>query len=136
MRLTIEEDREKLQRYAHVRPARVRSTRRCGAVLGGTTRRCGRERGHSGPHVAHDRFRRVVAAWDSSALAEASGEALENRARARRQGGLPARESTGFLERAFERALRILSSPEELFLLVLFIAFSVFAVHWLLLIAG
>lgn len=136
MRLIIEEDPEKLQRYAHVRPAQVPAARRCGAALSGTTRRCSLERGHSGPHVAHGRLRRVVAAWDSSAVAEASGEALANRARARRHGGLPSRRSAGFLETLWERALRVLSSPEELFLLVLFVAFTVFAVNWLLLILG
>lgn len=136
MRLTVEQDREKLQRYAHIQAFRGAAGRRCGLQMSGTTRRCSRERGHSGPHVAHGRLRKVVAVWDSSALPEASGEALANRARARRQGGLPSRHSRGALDRAWERALRILSSPEELFLLILFVAFSVFAVDWLLMIIG
>lgn len=137
MRLTIDEQPDQLRRYGHVRPASGRGTARCKIQLLGTTYSCSRERGHSGPHVAHGRLRRVVAAWDASAGAPvASRESVRNRAKARGQGGLPSRRSGGVLEAMWARTLRVLSDPEQLFLLILFLAFAGFAVDWMLRIIG
>lgn len=86
--------------------------------------------------MAHGSFGRVVAVWDEGTLAQVSRESLRNRADAREQGGLPTRRSEGFLAGLRARALRVLSSPEELFLLILFIAFTGFAIDWFLRILG
>lgn len=136
MRLTIENDRERIARYAHVRPAPGGASARCGAHLSGTTRTCTLAHRHSGPHVAHGAFSRVLAVWDSGAVAVASEESRRNRAQARSQGGLPSRRSVGAPVSLVTRVRAILASPEELFMLILFLAFAGFAVHWLLLILG
>ncbi|MDT8340631.1 MAG: hypothetical protein RQ751_03885 [Longimicrobiales bacterium] len=68
--------------------------------------------------------------------AEPSLESRRNRAAARSQGGLPTRRSSGALQEAWGRAVRILTSPEELILLILFVAFVGFAVDWFLRILG
>lgn len=133
MKLTVENDRESLRRYAHIAPARGR---KCGEPFPGKPRSCTLAPGHSGPHVAHGSFRRVLAAWDSGGVAQSSPEARRNRAEARTQGGLPTRRSAGILLRLGRGALRILSSPEELFLLILFVAFTGFAIDWTLRILG
>jgi hypothetical protein len=78
----------------------------------------------------------VVAVWDSEEVAQASGESRRARAEARASSGLPTRRSTTALEEFKARVMRILSSPEELFLLILFLAFAGFAVDWFLRILG
>jgi hypothetical protein len=136
MRLTIENDRERIGRYAHVRPAPGGPSAQCGAQLSGTKRRCSLAPGHSGPHVAHGAFRRVLAVWDSGSVAVASEESRRNRAQSRTQGGLPSRRSVDPWPLLASRLRVILASPEELFMLILVLAFLGFAVHWLLLIMG
>ncbi len=69
MKLTIEADREAIQRYRHL--ARAPSgVATCSARCPGTTRNCTLRRGHGGPHVSHGAFRRVLAVWDKGAGAE------------------------------------------------------------------
>ena len=63
MKLTREENREALKRYAHVKPARW-GRRRCSTWLSGSSRSCTLGTGHSGPHVAHGTFNRILAVWD------------------------------------------------------------------------
>lgn len=64
MKLTIEENRETIKRYSHIkRPILVGSVR-CSAWCPGTARNCSLAKGHKGPHVAHGFFRNVVAVWD------------------------------------------------------------------------
>ncbi|HUG35994.1 MAG TPA: hypothetical protein VML54_03530 [Candidatus Limnocylindrales bacterium] len=142
MRLIADEHPEAIKRYDHVRPATGRGGRRCGTRCDGTPLSCTRERGHGGPHVAHARFRRVVAVWDAKAGAAAPGpprhapEAPPARTRAaQRPVGLPDR-STGLLQALRARLARALASAEEIVFLIFFLAFVGFAVHWLLLITG
>lgn len=66
MRLTIEDNTETIKRYRHMRPALPWGPPRCSAKCPGSRRTCTLGRGHSGPHVAHVRFGRVVAVWDGS----------------------------------------------------------------------
>jgi hypothetical protein len=69
MRLTMEKNREAIRRFRHIRPAPFWTSARCAQKCPGTQRTCTREKGHRGPHVAHQRFRRVVAVWDAEAEA-------------------------------------------------------------------
>lgn len=133
MKLTRETHPETLERYAHLRPAKGR---KCDTPFPGKPRSCTLAPGHSGPHVAHGALGRILAVWDTGAVAETSPESRRNRAAARTQGGLPSRRSGDLLAGAWARAMRILSSPEELFLFILFIAFTGFAVDWFLRILG
>ncbi len=64
MRLTIEKNQEAIRRFQHIRPAPSWKSARCAEKCPGTQRTCTREKGHRGPHAAHERFRRVVAVWD------------------------------------------------------------------------
>jgi hypothetical protein len=144
MRLTIEEHPEAIKRYGHIRPAPRWRARSCGSRLSGANHTCTRAEHHRGPHVAHARFGKVVAAWDSAAVARAPGEAAhagsahrERRDRpARRPVGLPTRTPAGLLERLGRRIVRVVTSVEELALLILFIAFVWFAIDWMRMIMG
>ena len=142
MRLTAEEHPEAIKRYAHVRPARSWRARPCGSRCDGTPLSCTRERGHRGPHVAHGRFRRVVAVWDATASTAVPEQPRRSPAPtpARQRGtrppvGLPDR-SGGWLRALRSRLSRALSSAEEIVFLIFFLAFVGFAVQWLLLIMG
>jgi len=65
MRLTAEDNPERLKRYSHVKPAPRSDGVPCSAQCPGSTRTCTLKRGHAGPHVAHQGlFRKVVAVWD------------------------------------------------------------------------
>jgi len=64
LRLTVEENRETIKRYAHVKPVPFWGTRRCSAQCPGSSRTCTLEKGHRGPHIAHGLFRRVLAVWE------------------------------------------------------------------------
>jgi len=64
MKLTIEENRETIKRYSHIRQPFLWGSLRCSAWCPGTSRNCTLGKGHKGPHVAHGRFRNVVAVWD------------------------------------------------------------------------
>jgi hypothetical protein len=144
MRLTVEEHREALKRYRHIKPAPGGKGAACSVRCPGTARTCTRRKGHGGPHVAHGFLRKVVAAWDSDPAAQATRSPVrrEQEARARnglrtgRPAGLRTRPPTGLLEALRKRLVRLISSVEELALLVLFLAFVGFAVHWFLLLLG
>lgn len=65
MRLTIEDNPERLKRYSHVKPASRKDGVPCSAQCPGSTRTCTLKRGHAGPHVAHKGvIKKVVAVWD------------------------------------------------------------------------
>ena len=137
MRFTIEEHGERLKRFAHLKPARGLGARRCGAVFPGSVRACTRPLEHRGPHVCHGTFGKLLAAWEDETgsgpepskaarenrLASARNRAVERRAQTRRVSGAP--DSTGPLAALGRRALKLLSSPEELALLVLFLGLLV-----------
>lgn len=67
MKLTLKENPDAIRRYAHVKPAPVMGARVCSVQCPGTNHACTLAVGHSGVHVAHGRFRKVVAVWDRHA---------------------------------------------------------------------
>jgi hypothetical protein len=89
MKLTIKENPEGIKRYAHVKPAPLLGGSACSARCPGTSYACTLERGHTGVHVAHGRFRRVVAVWDREARGPEPGRKGKGSARAmaRRDAG-------------------------------------------------
>lgn len=130
MRLTIEENRDAIRRYDHVRPARGRSVRRCAIRCPGTQRTCTLERGHHGPHVAHGALRRVVAVWDGGSGGDAGAGPSPPVAPARREGaparrpvGLPTRSPVGALERAKGWVAALIGSWDQVAFVLLFIVF-------------
>ena len=135
MRLTIEERPETIKRYSHITPARGWRIRPCSAKCPGAPRSCTLERGHRGPHVAHGRFKRVVAVWDSGAGPERSG-VMGRTSTGKSPIGLRTNSSVGVLERVWRVVVRSLAAPEDLALFLLFLAFVWFAFEWLLLIIG
>lgn len=143
MRLTAKENPETIKRYSHIKPARGRRTETCSATLAGTRRRCTLERGHRGVHVAHGRFRKVVAVWDEGSEAgRGSGRAKrKNRPKGKKltpriRQGLQGREPAGIMKALRERALSLVTDVENLIFLVMFLAFLGFAIHWVLLFTG
>lgn len=144
MRLTVEEHREAIKRYSHIKPARGWRTRLCSKVCPGPARTCGRAKGHRGPHAAFARFGKVVAVWESGTGTEASPESSSRistarDASARRRGrpvGLRTRESVGLLQSLKDLVVGSFSSVEEIVFIIMFIAFVKFAFDWIMLIMG
>jgi hypothetical protein len=136
MKLTVEENREALRRYGHVRPAAGGSAR-CSARCPGTPRTCTLASGHRGPHVSHGRFRKVVAVWDGPAR-------VRHTEITRKQPvGPTARRDlrrTGFLVALRESLGRMIRRPqhymEEILLLVFALAMAGFVLDWALRILG
>jgi len=129
VRLTVEDNPETMKRYAHLAPARGWGTRRCGASFPGRDRRCGRERGHRGPHVAHGFLGRVVAVWEG---APSDPSAEQPRRRKPVKGGpigLRVRRPEGLIAALGKRMRSVVSSPDELIWLVLFVGFVAFGIH-------
>jgi hypothetical protein len=136
MKLTIEENRETIKRYGHIRPAPLWGGTRCSARCPGTSRVCTLEDGHRGHHVAHGLFQRVVAVWDSGGQAQkahrkakAAGRALD-RPRSPDRGPLPE------LKAAWGWIAGRLPSLEGMFVLVLAVSMAGFALDWALRIMG
>lgn len=67
MKLTLKENPDAIRRYSHIKPSPLLGAQACGAGCPGTKHSCTLAKGHSGLHVAHGRFRRVVAVWDRHA---------------------------------------------------------------------
>jgi hypothetical protein len=142
MRLTLEEHREAIKRYRHVKPARGWRVSLCAARCPGLARSCTLEVGHRGPHVAHGFFRKVLAVWASDVGVPTPGELPARDSRgARPRGGGPGgpiglrpRAPVGILEALRERLVRIVSSADQIAFLIFFLAFVGFAVHWFVLI--
>jgi hypothetical protein len=140
MRLTVEEHREAIKRYGHIRPARGLRASWCATRCPGTTRTCTRDRGHSGPHVAHGFLRRVLAVWDAGAAVgprrEAGRPVSGARARGggltRRPVGLRTRSPPGILETFRRIVVRAAASADEIFFIILFIIFVKLAIDVLL----
>jgi hypothetical protein len=132
MKLNIEEDRETIKRYKHIRPAPWGSVT-CSARCPGTLRTCTLKRGHSGPHVAHGTLKKVVAVWDKDAKSE--GEA---------KGAVSALTRTPGRSRGFFGALitlrnRVIPKPHAVeagLFLIFALAMVGFAIDWALRILG
>lgn len=147
VRLTIEENPERIKRFSHIKPASRWGAVRCAATCPGTLHACTLERGHSGPHVAHRRFGRVVAVWEegvkfrppapkkrgstSNAIREERGGI---RSLAREEPGT--RGLMGGLAAFGRRVIQLRPSPEELFLLFLALTMVGFAIDAALRIIG
>jgi hypothetical protein len=144
MRLTVEDHREAIKRYSHVRPARGSKAGLCSTLCPGTRRTCTLGKGHRGPHVAHGLFKRVVAVWESETGARVSKESIKRAARAKSRSGvrtgrpigLRTGRPVGILGALWERVLGTIGSVEQIAFLVFFLAFVGFAIHWFLLILG
>jgi hypothetical protein len=94
MKLTVEENRERIKRFGHIRPAPMWGSVRCSVRCPGSSRDCTREVGHSGPHVAHGRFNRVLAVWDGGIKGRRSG-ARKSVEKANRALGVATRKGMG-----------------------------------------
>ena len=144
MKFTVEENREAIKRYRHIKPGNGRKTRLCSTTCPGTARTCSRTKGHRGPHVAFGFWRNVVAVWDSGTGAQASAESLsristskEGRVqRTERPVGLRTKTPVGLLESVKDFILGAFSSVEEIAFIILFIAFLKFSFDWIMLIMG
>lgn len=136
MKLTIEENREALRRYGHIRPA-ARGSERCSARCPGSTRTCTLESGHRGPHVSHGSFKRVVAVWDGPARARRTEIRQKQAVSAIARQDL---RRTGFLVTLREFVARLARRPqysmEEILLLVFALAMAGFVIDWALRILG
>ena len=131
MKITIEENREAIKRYRHIKPAPTRGSALCSVRCPGTVRTCTLKKGHAGFHVAHGPFKKVVAVWDQGIRAGKHDDWAEKKAleisnkRLQDPGMMEAWKSTwgSIIQRS--------PSMEEMFLLVLSVAMVGFAVHWL-----
>lgn len=103
-------------------------------------RRCTREAGHAGPHVAHGLLGRVAEVWDGAREVPAVTKRDRRAARPTRSRdeptGLRVDRPPGPLDTLWKRVARLISSPEELAFLVFFLAFVGFAAYWFFLILG
>lgn len=136
MKLTVENHREAIKRYGHVKPARGWRAETCGARCPGTTRSCTRPTGHHGPHVAHGMLRRVVAVWDSGPPS-ASPRTPERRAgapapRPRRRVATRAPQPFDLRGAFQDLAARAIASADQIAFIILFIVFVKFAIDVLM----
>ena len=121
MHLTRKRDGARIDRFDHLERAR-RVGRRCGAEEPEATRTCTRPREHRGPHAAHGAFGRVLAVWEPDARElRPSSESVSNRAAARGDRVARGEDVPGPLARLSARVTRVLSSPEELAMALLFL---------------
>jgi hypothetical protein len=150
MRLTAKDNPETIRRYGHIRPASGWGVLRCSVRLPGTSRACTLEDGHTGPHVTHGAFKRVVAVWEGEGRAAEPRKpdakvlkAHEPDAKVRKARAAVAR--TGFGDRgpiATVRAFwrRLVRRPEhvmeELVFLVFTLAMVGFVIDWTLRLLG
>lgn len=122
MKLTIEDHRETIKGYGHVKPAPMWGAVRCATRCpGAVSRICTLAVDHSGPHVAHGRFKKVVAVWDGGAVVPS---------RSRDEGPV------SVFEALRGRLLGIMPSMEEGLLLILFLGMVGFVVDWTLRLLG
>ena len=136
MRLTIEDHPERIKRYGHIKPAPSWGSGRCSAKCPGTSRTCSLLKRHTGLHVAHEGFRKVVAVWDDRAEAPGPGQVVKKALR-RVPGSGSGDKGSLFAPGAFRKRLMArIPSIEEVFLLVLGLAMAGFAIDWALRIIG
>jgi hypothetical protein len=132
VKLTADRHPDGVRRYQHLRPA-ARRADRCGAACPGESWLCTLDRDHRGPHVSHSRLRRVLAVWDAPRGAR---DVSRRRRKRHPPTGLPVRTPPNLLDAIGDLAWRIVSSAEEIALVVFFLAFVWFAFDWLRLIFG
>lgn len=136
MILTVEKNPETIRRYSHIRPAPFWGSSRCHARCPANARTCTLGKAHTGPHVAHGKFRRVLAVWQGRGTgvmpAKRPTKAVQAKAPAKiRPPGLAAAMKT-FRTRVLAKT----PSLEEAFLLILAVSMVGFAIDWALRILG
>ena len=137
MKLTIEEHPERIKRFGHIKPGPRFGSVQCFAQCPGSVRTCTLKKGHGGPHVAHGRFRRVVAVWDGGIVKARKAEVKVRRAvRPIPSGGTRDRGLVATLGAFRDRIMRRMPSLEEALLLILGISMAGFAIDWALRIIG
>lgn len=136
MRLTVEEDRDTIQRYAHIKPAPVWTRTLCGVTCPGTTRKCTLKTQHRGPHVAHGAFQRVLAVWNVRSETGTVAKRPRNAVAPRVHREVWTGSLVGIVGGTVKRLFRALSSVEEAAMLILLLGFLWFAADWFLRILG
>ena len=130
MKLTIEENPERIRRFSHIKPAPRWGVALCSASCPGVPRTCTLKRGHAGPHVAHGAFRRVVAVWDKGIklrkVEEKNKRAVRTTVRSDTGEGGP----VAALWALWGRIARKEQSMEEVFLLLFALSMVGFAIDW------
>ena len=131
MKLTHDKNRERIKRYSHVKPA-PRGSVRCFAQCPGTLHTCTLKKGHSGPHVSHGRFKRVVAVWEGRVNVPKSPKRARTAVAPTTRKDLQSRGLVPALKAFWGRVSRRTPSLEEVFLLVLALSMAGFAIDWAL----
>jgi hypothetical protein len=133
MKLTIENDPETVRRYGYIKPAPRLGGRRCGARCPGTTRMCTLKREHRGPHVAHGRFKRVLAVWDEETPARGSLVRLKSSLAAQKESELRQGRQGGALDRLRRGFATIWESFSDYAMLAVFFTMVGAFLYWFLL---
>jgi hypothetical protein len=122
MRLTREEHGERLERFGEIKSASRLWGRPCGAPEPGAARICTRPRGHRGLHASHSPFGSLLSVWQTDGVGvEPTAEAQLTRSASRSDRAVRAEDAPGVPARIGRWLLRVLSSPEELSLVILFL---------------
>ncbi len=136
MKLTIEENREAIKRYRHIKPASHPGSIPCSASCPGTSRTCTLKRGHAGPHIAHGMFKRVVAVWDRGYKVAAQNVTTVRHLRP----DPPLRKNTGGFFTTLRDLRKSIARREHYIEAALFLVFGLamvgFAIDWALRIMG
>ena len=135
MRLTIEDNPERIKRYSHVKPASSKDGVPCSAQCPGSTRTCTLKRSHAGPHVAHQGlFRKVVAVWDKGLKLQDVDQAAIQRVVAQNR---PASGRWAVVWRTIrDHLVPKPQTVETVLFLLLALSMVGFAIDWALRIAG
>ena len=136
MKLTIEDNPEAIKRYRHIKPAPHGGASVCSARCPGSARTCTLKRGHSGPHVTHGTFRKILAVWDKG-LDDRKSDETARQARSSLARRNPREE--GFLssiKSTVQLFIPRFHSVEDVALLILALGFIWFAIEWALRIMG
>jgi len=73
MRMTRDTDPHEIEKYAGVKPAPIFGPVRCFAKFPARRYTCTLAKGHSGAHVAHGWFKKVMAVWDDDTCGRSNG---------------------------------------------------------------
>jgi hypothetical protein len=136
MKLTIEENREAMRRYAHIKRAPRWGSIQCSARCPGTVRTCTLKRGHAGLHVTHGMFGSVLAVWDKGTAVAVSRERLRSSTRTVPRRGRGRGDPAQAPKKPWDRLIPSPHTIEAAFLLILVLAMIGFAIDWALRILG
>ena len=136
MKLTIEDNRSAIKRYAHIRPAPRLGAVLCSARCPGTVRTCTLRKGHAGLHVAHGMFSRVLAVWDKGVTVAVSGTRRSGRGRRVSRKAQGKKHPAPVPGPGWGRLIPSPHTIEAALLLVLVLAMIGFGIDWALRILG